>query len=170
MVVYVGGIVLLTGEAQGLWLGIGIFVAGWIFTAVMENRSRTVQHTFNLMLNTRFDDNFIKSIREVSRFLRQHGETITEELVERIYKASEKGDDLTVRQSIGAILNTYEIVAISVYYRDADEFLLREYYNNLVLDHYQKLSPMISEWRKLDSEAFVYFEWLAKRWRDNPEI
>lgn len=168
--VLAGGTWLFTGETRGLWLGIGIFVAGWIFTAIMDNRSRTEQHTFNLMLNTRFDDNFIKSIRETSRFLRQHNDEITQELAEKLYNAKQKGNDLVVRQSIGAILNIYEIIAISVYYRDADEFLLREYYNGLVLNHYKKFSPMIAEWRKSDPETFVYFEWLAKRWRDNPEI
>lgn len=170
LVVFAGGVVLLTGEVRGLWLGIGIFVGGWIFTAIMDNRSRAEQHTFKLMLNTRFDANFIKSMRETSRFLRQHSGTITKELAKEICNETEDGHNLTVRQSIGSVLNIYEIIAISIYFRDADEFLLREYYNGLVLSHYEQLLPMIGEWRKGDPENFVYFEWLAKRWRDNDEI
>ena len=68
-VVLAVGTWFFTDENRGLWLGIGIFVAGWIFTAVMDNRSRAEQHTFNLMLNTRFDDNFINSIVKTNKGL-----------------------------------------------------------------------------------------------------
>ena len=102
--------------------------------------------------------------------MRERDGKITKELAKKLYDSKDEKDGLATRQAIGAILNVYEIIAISIYFGDADEYLLREYYNGLILGHFESLFPMIEEWRKTDPETFVYFEWLAKRWRDNPEI
>lgn len=149
-------------EPQGFWLGISIFVAGWVFTAAIEIRNRIKQHTFDLILRTRFEPAFVTSARAI---LNRFGDiSVVQEKDARSIYYSTDAINLDLRNGVSNVLNFYEILSISVYYFDADEMILKEYFYDLVVAHYERLKHFVSIWREHDAEAFVYFEWLYNRW------
>lgn len=149
-------------EPQGFWLGISIFVAGWIFTAAVNVRNRIKQHTFDLILRTRFEPTFVTSARAI---LNRFGDIdiVGKEDARSIYHSTDVVN-LDLRNGVSSILNFYEILSISIYYFDADEVILKEYFYDLIVVSYKRLQHFVSVWREHDPEAFVYFEWLYTRW------
>lgn len=156
--------VWLPAESRGFWLGISVFIVGWIFTAAIDIRNRVKQHTFDLMLRTRFEDSFLKSMHYISQRYWEV-EAISEDEAKKIWDAK-NNDDVALRQHVANILNYYEMISISVYYKDADEQLLREYFNDLLIGQYRRLRNFLTLWRGKDPEAFVYLEWLYKQWNE----
>ena len=152
-------------QARGFWLGISVFVVGWMFTSALDIRSRVKQHTFDLMLRTRFEVTFLDSMRDISKKFK-NTDMISAETAKRIWNAEgqEEEEDVITRQHVGNVLNYYEMIAISVYYKDADEELLREYFNDLVVFHYKLLQNFLPLWRAENPEAFVYLQWLNRQW------
>lgn len=152
-------------NARGFWLGISVFVVGWMFTSALDIRNRVKQHTFDLMLRTRFEATFLDSMRHISKKFK-NTDMIPAETAKHIWDAEEQEEEeeVKIRQNIGNVLNYYEMIAISVYYKDADEDLLREYFNDLVVYHYKLLQNFLPLWRAANPEAFVYLQWLNRRW------
>ncbi len=149
-------------QPEGVWFGIGIFVFGWIITAALTIRGRIKEHSFDLILRTRFEDSYLESARVLSKALR-NVDIVDIADAHRIY-ASGEDEDISVRLSAANLFNFYEILAISVYYKDADERIVREYFYDIITTLYRQLQHFVPIWRVHDPESFVYLEWLYKRW------
>lgn len=155
--------IFLSAESLGFWLGISVFVAGWLFTSVLENINNVERHTLDLMLRTRFEEHFVDSLRFWSKLRRNNESRMDEKFAKTIFHSTDRSC-IFAREHIANILNFFEIIAISLYYNDADEFLLREYFNDILVENFGPLEHFMVEWRSQDPEAFVYYEWLALRW------
>lgn len=152
----------LRPQPEGVWFGIGIFVFGWIFTSALTVRDRIKGHTFDLIFRTRFEGIYLESARAVSKAF---GNIDIVDMAEahRIY-TSEQNEDIIVRRGVLTLLNFYEVLSISVYYKDADETILKEYFYDIVTSLYRRLQHFVPLRRTVDPEVFIYLEWLYKRW------
>ena len=125
-------------------------------------RDRIKEHSFNLIFRTRFEDTYRESERALTNSFKDV-DIVGMEKARRIYTSEEK-EDIALRRSVSNLLNFYEILSISVYYKDADERIIKEYFYDLLVRMYEQLQHFIPLWREGDPEAFVYLEWLYKRW------
>ena len=139
---------------------------GWILTAALTVRDRIKHHTFDLIMRTRFESSFLESSRTYSKLYKKI-EIVDKAEARRIWD-SKAPDDIEKKQAIAMLLNFYEILSISVYFKDADENILKEYFYDLIRGTYSRLQNFIPLWREAtplpDSDAFIYLEWLYKRW------
>lgn len=149
-------------QPEGVWFGIGIFVFGWIITAAVTVRGRIKEHSFDLILRTRFEDSYLESARILNKALK-NVDIVDIADARRIY-ASGKDGEISVRLSASNLFNFYEILAIAVYYKDADERIVKEYFYDIITTLYRQLQHFVPIWRAQDPESFVYLEWLYKRW------
>lgn len=152
----------LEPQYRGFLFGVSIALFAWFFTSAINLRNRIKAHTFDLIMRTRFEPTFVESVRGLrNRYPGQDPIPVAD--AERIH-SSHTGADFDLRQHIGAQLNFYEILAISVYYEDADEAILKEYFYDIILGKYNQLQHYIPISRTEDKELGVYFEWLHDRW------
>ena len=149
-------------QYRGFLFGISIALFAWFFTSAINLRNRIKAHTFDLIMRTRFENAFIQGARAISGSY-PRSDPIPKEDAERIYNSS-SGPDFDLRQHVSAQLNFYEILAISIYYEDADEDILKEYFYDIILGKYRKLQHFIPAFRTEDKELGVYLEWLHNRW------
>ena len=149
-------------QPEGVWFGVGIFVFGWIIMAALTVRDRIKAHTFDLIFRTRFEESYIESARILNKALR-NVDIVDMADAHRIY-TSEKDGETILRFSAANLFNFYEILAISVYYKDADERIIKEYFYDIVTKLYRQLQHFVPIWRVQAPESFVYLEWLYKRW------
>lgn len=149
-------------QPEGVWFGIGIFVFGWIFTAALTVRGRIKEHSFDLILRTRFEESYHESARALTSAFK-NVDIVNMGDAHKIY-TSEEDDDITLTRNVSNLLNFYEILSISVYYKDADERIIKEYFHDLLTRMYLQLQHFVPLWREGDPEAFVYLEWLYKKW------
>ncbi len=79
-------------------------------------------------------------------------------------KMNNKG--MQIRTSIINIINSYEKLAIGIYYGGIDEKIAYDSLNELVLKNYTIFSDYIKHRREYhhDKTAWIFFEWLYKRW------
>ena len=153
---------LVKPQPSGVWLGISIFVFGWIITGALTVRDRIKRHTFDLIFRTRFEQNYIESVRSVRRAFKDID--IVSMAEARRISRSEQGDDIILRTHTANLFNFYEILAISVYYKDADEHIIKEYFYDILNKLYMQLQHFVPIWREKYPEALIYLEWLYKRW------
>ncbi|MGA2985175.1 MAG: DUF4760 domain-containing protein [Terriglobia bacterium] len=87
--------------------------------------------------------------------------TVLTELLEK-----EKPDDLH-RQTLIAILNFWEEIAIAVFAHEASELLLQDFFNTMVLRTFAVTQVWINKERntKKYPTAYIQFENLYNRWR-----
>lgn len=149
-----------------LLAGFLLAVSGWLFTSAITTRNRIKQHTIELITGNRFDGTFSSSSACIRKYLANH-DFLTEEHALKIFNVKEGDDErvLEVRNAIVDVLNFYEVLALMIWFKDTNELILKEYYYDLVLGHYEKLNKMIPLWRREEKEAFKYFEWLYNRWK-----
>ena len=146
-----------------LLAGLFLAVAGWLFTSAITIRNRIKQHSLDLILRTRFDEVYKNSMLNI-RTCFSGMTVISEEQAKNIfYAADEEGKKL--RSSIVDILNYHEYLALAIWFKDADEIILKEYYKDIILWHYEKLKNVIPLWRQDEKDAFEYYEWLYNRWK-----
>ncbi len=146
------------------WIGISIAIFSWLFTSAINLRNRIKAHTFDLILRTRFESSFVESALGVKEAYPEY-DFIPEDEAVRIFNGT-AADDIKLRQYVSNQLNFYEVIAISVYYKDADEHILKEYFYEVILEQWKMFQNFIPLWRGKSKEAFVYLEWLQKEWAE----
>lgn len=153
------------GNFRVLWVGITFAFFGYIFAASINLRNRIKQHTFDLLVKTRFDEIFINSETKIHLAYFRKKE-ISKNDAKRIYNKPDK-DDIEFRKSLATVFNIYEIIAISIYYKDANERITKEYYQEMIVSDWKKFWNLLSLYRGDLPSAFLYLEWLCGRWGDD---
>lgn len=149
-------------RAKVLWIGVVIALFGCLFAAAVNLRNRIKQHSFELIFRTRFEVDFLNSTEVLRKKYPIYAE-IHEEEAETIFNG-ESSENIELRKAINSLLNFYEILAISIYYNDADEFILRTYFKKIITRFWEQVSELVPLWRADNPDAFVYLQWLADRW------
>ena len=144
-------------------IGILFAITGWLFTSAVNIHNRIKQHTFDLIIRTRFDESYKNS----TSLLRTSfsSSTLISKSDASLILAAVEGENKKLRNAIGDVLNFYEVLAISIWYRDANEEILKEYYKDILVGHVKKAFNIFPLWRSTDKEAFIYVEWLYNRWK-----
>jgi len=168
MFIFLGALFLIPGLAlsQGdiiVLLGIMFAITGWLFTSAVSIQSRIKQHTFDLIIKTRFDDIF-KQNSNLIRINFDNNYPVAENIAKEIFYSKDE-KKIEIRNAVGDILNFYEILAISIWYRDADDEIYKEYYKDLLIEDMDKLETFVPIWRIKNKEAFIYTEWLYDKWK-----
>ncbi len=141
----------------------GVAGFGYLITTSVNLHNRIREHTFSLIGNVRFDVEY-----------RQHATRIVSQLPAEVvpFKRIEQimttisGQDLLLRGSINIMMNFFELLAIAVITRNANETILREFYKSPVLAYSKKLQNMIV-YQKLRGNHSVLSNlvWLVRRWK-----
>jgi hypothetical protein len=68
------------------------------------------------------------------------------------------------------LLNHFELVSVGIQNKIYDETMIKESWCSIVCRTYKQASPYIDARRANSGCRTIYqeFEWLAKRWQDNP--
>lgn len=144
-------------------IGILFAITGWLFTSAVNIHNRIKQHTFDLIIRTRFDESYKKSTSLLR--ISFSSSTLISKSDASLILAAVEGENKKLRDAIGDVLNFYEVLAISIWYRDANEEILKEYYKDILVGHVKKAFNIFPLWRSTDKEAFIYVEWLYNRWK-----
>ena len=112
------------GRGKVMWIAICLALFGYIFTSGISIRNRVKQHTFDLITKTRFNDKYVDGVVVIHRAY-DNTNRITKKDIKRIFtNPTEK--DVEFRKSLATVFNIYEIIALSVYFKDANERIIRE--------------------------------------------
>lgn len=145
-----------------------IAVAGVMFTSAVAIYNRVKQHTFDLIIKTRFDELFKKNSNLVRLNFSNYDE-VPSDIALNIYNSTDEVL-IEVRNAVADVLNFYEILAISVWYRDANEEILKDYYKDFIVEHVGILKNFIPIWRTKNPNAFEYIVWLYNEWGESPLV
>ena len=76
------------------------------------------------------------------------------------------------RRVIFEYLNKYELMAVSIRQRVVDESVLKAVIGDRLVRRFEQAYPLIDLTRTQngDTEYFEHFEFVARKWRDNPSV
>lgn len=146
-----------------IFLGAVAAICGWLFTSAVQLFNRVRQHTMTLIHETRFNDTYLRNSILIQDRFRAHGH-FSEREAEAIIDSDAEADK-EFRRALSRVLNFYEYLAIAVFYRDANERLLREFFVIMVVDNFRNAEPFHRVWqRRYGPDAGRNIERLYRRW------
>jgi len=153
------------GHQQIYWVGFAFALFGTFFISAINLRNRVKQHTFDLINRTRFHNLFIESSRAIHMpYL--NVKRISKRDAKRIYTNPNKGD-VEFRKALTTVFNIYEVMALSVFVKDANERIIAQYYKDMLLSEWEKFQNVLVLYRKEIPSAYLYVEWLVNRWSES---
>jgi len=151
-------------RAQVYWAGLSLALMGWLFSSSVIMSNRLKQHSFDLILKTRFEMIYRDSIRDIRKEFPRMSDVITKKRSKEIFRGK-ANKEIKLRLAINTLLNFYEVLAISVWFQDADEMILREYFREIIRNFWIQVKNIIPLWRAENKDVFTYLEWLCEsRW------
>jgi hypothetical protein len=138
----------------GVAASVCVAMVGWLYTARRQRRAWRKQHTFTCLLNTGFNDKYLKALVAVQP-LTDDGLPVKIEHLE---------EDL--RSEVRFILNHYEFIAAGIRNGDIDEILFRDSERGQVIRLFSVFESYIYDARRERNRDAIYehFEWLYERW------
>ena len=162
-------------RASLIAISITIAAAGYLFNARIALHSQLRDRAFNFLLESRDSSDLSKSLKKVSLYFRRYNPTRQE--IARLYASnSEKEEDLELHDSITTVGNFFEEMAVAIYFKEINEYLIKEYYRGSFLKFFEDIEPFLETIRGHTAEGkqilgnrnrdyvFEKLEWLYHRW------
>ena len=178
-------LLLVDSRERLLTAAVTFAVLGWLVTVAVALQNRIRQHTFELILTTRFNPVYRENAKTVQDYTLKLG-VITENMAREISQRKTY-KDAKLDKALGLLANFYELLAIAVKHKDADEKILREFFEDILINFFDKIEPLLPFWRgekePLESrgdypsgsvpflpprpypQAFIYLEELCRNWK-----
>lgn len=147
----------------------------------MKHQASTtrLRETFATVNRDNWDDDVIEARRALTKIKSElsstpgsiskyaHKSPVT--AVATVLPDAELTEFIQKRTTLQTILNDYENIALGIKHGILDELFLYQWMRTTVITDWNTLSPLVSEYRRIDENAQLYveFEGLAAEWAQN---
>ncbi len=166
---------LLGGESIGFWIQTLIFFVSAVFAANQLKRLRLQEKSDDLKQKQRATIDAVLSERKDSELIRSR--QVFAEMKHQKENFEALGaypiiQNKVKNKAILDILNNYEFMSAGIRENAFDESIYKRMKCSLIIQDWKILELYILSLRKQTSRnsLFTEFEWLAKKWIDNPKL
>ena len=146
-----------------------VIVAAWfgfqgVLATLAETRQQTKdRETINYLQSRNRDDVFAKAMLVIYQLDRNR-----EIDIRKYAEKDHRGSDEAIK--IRYVLNQYEYLAVGVRKNTFNEEMLKDAILTTTIKLFERTEPLIIESRERRPKAYVEFEWLVERWRNEKEL
>jgi hypothetical protein len=153
--------ILSNGAFRNTIVIIGVLVA--VVSVLSARATARKKQAADLLFDSRTDKELVNGLRLIAK--------LHEDCNVNMRSFAQKGaGESAEAEAIRYVLNHYEYVGVGVQAGIYDESMLKNGSYNTVIKLYQRAKPYIESVREVSGRPTLYqeFQWLAKRWEDNP--